>query len=412
MKKRSMRAFLPFLAFVCVLGVCGCGIGNKYFLELDGAYFYDRENSILKKSQSEVTWDAAEILQYSPETKKTNPIDYELLELTLPKRDYATGDLSDYRINMAYAIHDKKLIFTEVPRFYAPHEYFILGGSTDSVVVTIDDENAFLVNLTDASAKKLFDDSGFGGYFEKNAENKLIYAKLLSVSPEGRYFLYLSNRDHIKENMPKAVDIYYYDAKTGTEGKIMDFGDMEFLGWENGNPENFLFRESVFLPAEGKRVYSDIRRCIIPKSTEEVFFSFDEKHKSYEMTGDRYAYAVETAVKEGAGKETLIYIYDIYSGEELSVNAGKYSLIWHVELGESKKYAAFFGSYINPDGMAIAEIITVNTETDHMVPEYEQSQGDYFIDSFQWLPGDVLALNFINTARPYFDLCRLYNIEH
>jgi len=406
-----MRIFLLFFALACVFFACGCGLWNKYFLELDGAYFYDRQSFILKKSRSEVTWNENEILLYSPETKKTTPIEYELMELTLPKRDYATGEMSDYRIIMAYALHEGNVIFTEVPYFYAPHKYFILGGSQDSAIVTIDDENAFLVNLTEMSAKKLFDDSGFGSYFDKNAENKLIYAKLLSASPDGKYLLYLSNRDYIKENTPKSIGLYRYDMQTGAEGKIMDFGDMEFLGWEEGSPGNFLFRESTFLPTEGKRIYSDIRRYSIPQSAEDIFFSFGEKHINYEMTGNRHAYAVETA-ETNEKKETLICIYDIYSGETLSVSAGKYSLIWHVELSESKKYAAFFGSYLNAEAMAIAEIITVNTETNKMVPEYEQSQGDYYIDSFEWLPGDVLALNFINAARPYFDLCRLYDITH
>ena len=399
------RLIAIFLAFASIFGICGCQ-WNKYFSELKGAYFYDRKNSILKKSPSEMTWDANEILLYSPETKKTSVIKYDLVELTLPKRD-AAGEISDYAINMAYAIHEGKLIFTEVPVFYAPHEYFMIGDSSDSVVVTIDDENAFLVNLNELSAKKLFDDAGFGGYFEKNAANKLTYAKLISISPDGRYFLYLSNRGYIKENMPGSADIYCLDGKTGTESKIMNFDNMEFLGWETGNPGNFLFRGASLSAADGKKTYSDIRRYAMAEMREDVFFSFGAERINYEMSGGRYAYTTEKSEKE-----TLINIYDIYSDEMFSVSTERYSLIWHMELSESKEYVAFFGSYINPDGMAIAEIVTVNAETGNMVPQYEQSQGEYFIDSFEWLPDNVLALNFVNTARPYHDLCRLYDIGH
>jgi len=62
--------------------------------------------------------------------------------------------------------------------------------------------------------------------------------------------------------------------------------------------------------------------------------------------------------------------------------------------------------------MAIAEVATVNTETGHILPEYEQSQGQYFIKTFGWLPDNVLMLNFVNTAEPGWDLCRLYDIRH
>ncbi|MCL1793662.1 MAG: hypothetical protein FWG34_07315 [Oscillospiraceae bacterium] len=407
MKKKIGRLFSIFLALAFVFGLCGCNLGNKYFMELKGAYSYDGDKFVLKKYQSEITWEASEILSYSPENKKTTPIEYELLEIRIPKRNYATGEITDYVINMAYALHDGKLIFTEIPYLYAPHDYFIFGDFQDSVIVKIDDENAFLVNLNEASAKKLFDESNFENYFEKNASNKLIYAKLIDISPDGRYLLYLSNRDYIKGNAPKSVDIYFYDSQEKTEAKIMNFDNKELLGWEKGNSANFLFRESGTSASDGKKIYSDIIRYAIPQSKEDIFFSFDLECKNYEMISGQYAYTVEKTEKE-----TLINIFDIYSGEKLSVSAKNYSLIWHVELSESKEYVAFFGSYINLDGMAIAEIITVNAETNKMVPQYEQGQGNYFIDSFEWLPDNVLVMNFVNTVRIYQDLCRFYEIDH
>jgi len=374
---RGMAAILLTLAFV--FGVGGCGLWNKYFLELKGAYFYDREGSILKKSPSEITWEENELLLYSPETRKTTPIGYELLELTLPKRT-ATGEMSDYVIHMAYATHEGRLIFTGVPRMYAPHDYFAFN-SPDSVVVSIDGYNAYLVNVKEASAKKLFDGAG--------------PAKTIGVSPDGRYVLYLSNGE-----------LFCLDIESGAQYKVMNFDDREFLGWE-ADRANFLFRDTALYDAGGRKIYSDIRRYALPDLREDVFFSFEEGKHNYEMSGGRYAYTTEKTEKG-----TVITIHDIYSGETLSVNVGNYSLIWHIELSESREYVAFFGSYINAAGMAIAEIVGVNTETGRMVPEYEQGQGQYFIDSFEWLPGNVLMLNFINTADLYQDLCRLYEIKH
>jgi len=365
-----------FLALAFVFGICGCGGWNKYFSELGGAYVYDRESFILKKFPSEITWEENEILLYSPETKKTKTIEYELLELALP-----INATSGYVINMAYATHENRLIFTEVPRMYAPHKYFTLN-SPDSVVVSVDDVNAFLIDVKEASAKRLLDDANF--------------AKTVGVSPDGRYLLYLS----------KSTDIFCLDIEAGTKSKIMDFADREFLGWEKGAP-NFLFRESRLSATEGKKIYSDIRRYAIPQSKEDVFFSFGEGYINYEMTGDRYAYTTKKSERD-----TIIDIRDIYSGEALSVNVGNYSLIWDIEVCESGEYVAFLASYINPAGMAIAEVATVNTETGHILPEYEQSQGQYFIKTFGWLPDNVLMLNFVNTAEPGWDLCRLYDIRH
>ena len=361
--------------------LCGCGIGKKYFAELKGAYHYDREDSILKKSPSEITWEDGELLEYLPEGKKTKALEYQILELALPKRNYATGEISDYRIHMAYTVHNGKLIFTEIPILYAPHKCFVLGNSTDSAVVEIGDGNAFLVNLADASAKKLYDDGD---------------ARTISISPDGKYLLYTSN-----------MDIYCHDMESGTASKLMNFDGKEFFGWDMENYGSFLFREKSVSASSGKSIYSDIFRYSMASSKEDTFFSLDAGYVNYEPTGARHVYRPEKRQDE-----TAIDIYDIYSGEAISVSAGEYSMIWHVELSESEEYAAFFGSYINADKMAIAEIVTVNTKTNSLVAHYEQGQGEYFIDSFEWLPDNVLAINFINTATPYRDLCRLHNIDH
>ena len=409
MKPKKMLFCLALGALalgLLLFGAYGCGLGKKYFSELKAAYSYDQKNSVLVKYPSEIIWEPGELLSYSPKNKKTTEMEYEILELALPKRNRATGEVSDYPIYMAYASQNDSLIFTEVPNLYPPHEYFVSGAFSDSAVVTIDDENAFLVNLSDRSAKKLYDDSALESYISQDEQNRLVYAKTISLSPNGKYLLYLSNRDYIKVDMSRSVDIYCYDFASGGERKIGSFEDFEFFCWERNRPDSFLFREERYT-ADGKKAYSEIFGYSAKDLGLDVFYASGDQYKNYEMIGDGYIYAIEKAEKE-----TIVHIADIYSGETFSVSAGRYSIIERLELSESKEYIAFFGTYINVDGMAIAEIVTVNTKTNNLMPHYEQGEDKYYIDSIAWLPDNVLAINFINTAELYNDLCRLHNINH
>ncbi|MCL2158069.1 MAG: hypothetical protein FWH48_05125 [Oscillospiraceae bacterium] len=409
MKLKKMLFCLALWALALVLplfGTYGCGLGKKYFSELKAAYSYDQKNSVLVKYPSEIIWESGELLSYAPKTKKTNEIEYEIVELTLPKRDHATGEMADYPIYIAYASQNDSLIFTEIPNLYPPHEYFASNSFADSVVVTIDDENAFLVNLSDKSAKKLYDDRDLESYLEKDTQKKLVYAKTISISPNGRYLLYLSNRDYITVEMSHSVDIYCYDFESGSEKKIGSFENFEFLCWDGDNDDRFLVREESYF-ADGKKAYSEIFSYSAKDLTLDVFYTPGDQYKNYEMIGNGYIYAIEKTEKE-----TIVHIADIYSGETFSVSAGRYSIIDRLELSESKEYIAFFGTYINVDWMAIAEIVTVNTNTGNLMAHYEQGENEYYIDSIAWLPDNVLAINFINTAELYKDLCRLHNINH
>ena len=306
---------------------------------------------------------------------------------------------------------------------YYPHKYYIIKNSVDSVIITINDDNAFLVNLNDASYKKLFNDDSLDDILkklDKDELSKFIYAKIISISPDGKYLLYISNRNYILDKFYNSFDIYSYDLITGKETKIMNFNDKEFLCWENpdinpGASGNFLFRESGVSKTDGQKIYSPIRRYSITQEKEDVFLNIkinDEKVNIYEMIDERYFYATENKINEKGVKEITIYIGDIYSTEIITARIEKYSAIWHVLMSENKEYIAFFGSYINNDGFAFPDVLTLNLGTNHLVSHYEQNDGIYFIDSFYWCPDNILAVNFQNTVDLYKDLCRLHIIDH
>jgi len=415
--------FLIIIIFCAVFSgiLYGCGPRGKYFTELKASYSYDKINDVLVKFPSEITFEPDEILEYS--SKK--PIQYKTVDFTLSKRDIYTGKIYDYKITIGYCVHNGKFIFTEIPLQYTPENIYTIGGSVDSVIVSAGDENAFLVNFDNPDipgVQKIFEDSDFENYFDKDAIIKLIYAKIISVSPDGKYILYLSNREYIKGASPSSADIYFYDMQTKKETKIMNFDNKEFLFWENtdinpGASGNFLFRETSVEKSTGKKIYSDILRYSLTESKKDVFLPIAEKYRSYEIIDDRRIYIVNKTEQQenenvsGKNKYT-IYTADIYKKETTAVFAGRYSSIWNVKMSENGEYLAFFGSYLNIDGKAVPEIVTLHMKTNDIVAHYEQNEDVYFIDSFFWCPGNVLIVNFQNMATLYSDLCRFHEINH
>jgi len=408
--------------FVSVTNMSACG--RKYFLELKSSYHYDKDTGALIKFPSEITFEPEEIVTF--ENKKTTAVEYKIINVVIPERNTNTGKFSDMVVNIAYTVYNNKLLFPEMPMQYASQNYFNIKNSIDSVILTINNDNAFLVNFTDSAVKKLYNDSDFENYLnalDKETANKLIYAKTIGISPDGKYLLYLTNRNYIKNGSPASLDIYSYDIQTGTETKIMNFDGKEFLCWEKldinpGASGNFLFRETSISKTDGKRIYSPIKRYSLTQSKEDEFYKIiydGEILNTYEMIDDQFAYVFQKQEREEHGvkyKDNILYIIDIYTNEIRITNTDKYSTIWHVTISDSKEYLAFFGAYLNVNGIAIPEILTLHIASNDLIPQYEQNEKNYFIDSFEWCPDNVLLVNFQNTIDLYKDLCRLHTITH
>ncbi|MCL2773035.1 MAG: hypothetical protein FWD71_06770 [Oscillospiraceae bacterium] len=414
-----ISAICIFILFI--LGILsGCGSINRYFAELKSAYIYDKNAHALIKYPSEMTLEPNELLSF--ENNKTKVLEYNTLNLTLPKRDYETGVISDYNITIAYTVYNNELVLAQVPVQSAPYNYFTFNNSTYKVIITIDKENAFLVDLNatpDQAYKKLFDDSGIDQYFDTGAIKKLVFADMISLSPDDKYILYLSNRNYINTS-PSSLDLYSYDIQTGAETEIMNFNSdkEEFLCWEkiDVHPDasgNFLFRDINIAKSDGKHTYSDIRRYSITQQKYDTFLTVDSKYNNYEMIDDQYIFStVSNKVDGSVNKNTTLYIIDIYSQEVKSADAGQYNTIWDVQMSDSKDYLAYYGSYMNKNGIILTDIITLHIPTDDVVSEYNQEIDNYYLDSFYWCPGNVLIINFVNTVDLYNDLCRFHKITH
>ena len=415
--------YYPALILLCLLALLlnSCSSATKHFTAINGAYVFNAESDTLVKYPSDFMFEENEILIYSPEDSRTQAAEYQTVRLTLQSHDYNVGGFYDYAIEIAYTVHNNKLIIASIPNQMPIYEHFIIAGSTDSVIITVGDENAYLVNLTNATAQKLFNDTDFNNYFNKDSIKSLVFARVISVSPDGRYILYISNRNYIDDMLANSFDLYYYDMQTAAETYIMNFYDKEILTWDKSNPASFLYRELRISSADGARTFSPVLRHSIEDNRQYMFLNLNEKYRAYEMMDDEHIYVLrrsaERTVEMFEGHEEIIqtaalYIANIYGRDMFSVDPGRYTTVTDVKMSDTKEYLAFWGSYINRQGVILTELVTIHAETNDIVSHYEQTVDDYYIDSFYWMPNNILAVNFINLTDFNRDACRLHEIKH
>ena len=414
---------LCLLSCFCLLILLlnSCGSANKHFSALNDAYIFDADSNTLVKYPSDFMFEENEFLLYSPENSRTQVAEYQTVTLNLQAHDNILGGFYDHIIEIAYTIQNNKLIIASVPRQMPTFDYFTIDGSTDTLIITVSDENAYLVNLTDGSAQKLFNDANFNNYFSRDSIKPLVFARVIRVSPDGRYILYISNRDYIDDSLTNSFDLYYYDMQTGAETYIMNFYDKEVLTWDKNNPGSFLYRELRISSTDGARTFSPILRHSIQDNQQYMFLNLNEKYRAYEMMDDEHIYilrrSAERSVEMLEGHEEIIqtaalYIANIYTREMFAVDPGRYTTVMDVKMSDTGEYLVFWGSYINRQGIILKEVVTIHIESNDIVSHYEQNVDNYVINSFYWLPNNVLAINFINLTDFNKDSCRLHRITH
>ncbi|MCL2099747.1 MAG: hypothetical protein FWH24_04850 [Oscillospiraceae bacterium] len=421
--KLTKRFFIcsALILFAAVLPLQSCGQKNKYFTELGNAYTYNADSRTFVKYPSELMFEPDEILIYSPLDSGTLTAEYQTFSLTLEKHDHIAGSFYDYTVDIAYTVQNNALVLANTPGLLPPYEYFIPGSSTDSLIITVGDENAYSVDLTSRTAQKLFNDADFESYFSKSSIKNLVFARVISVSPDGKYILYISNRDYIDDSQHNSFDLYCYDMHTGRESHIMNFNDKEVLTWDKEQPDGFLYRELITSGADGARSYSPIYRHSFEDGRQYIFMNLNEKYRVYDMADDDHIYIlrkgaeIELELFEGSEEiiqKAALYVANIYTKEIFSVDPGKYTEISEFMMSETQEYFAFWGSHVNRQGIMFTELVTIHTETNDIVAHYEQNVGNYFIDSFCWLPDNILAVNFIDLTDINKGSCRLHKISH
>ena len=421
MKRLLYHSALIFCLLPCLLLVYSCGSVNKHFAAINGAYIYDAEADALVKHPSGYMYEPNEILIYFPDDSRTQEAEYQKVSLTLQSHNNVLGGFRDHVIEIAYAVLNNKLIIANAPRQMPDFEYFAVAGSTDTVILTVSDENAYLVSLSDSSARKLFDDSDFDAYFNKDSIKTLVFARVISVSPDGRYIIYISNRNYIDDSLPNSFDLFYYDMQTGAEHYIMNFYDKEVLTWDKDNPGSFIYRELRISSADGARTSSPMFRHSIEDNRQYMFLNLNERYRAYEMIDDEHIYilhrSAEKAVETYEGQEETIqtaalYIANIYTGKMFSVDPGRFTTVTDVKISDTGEYLALWGSYVNRQGFILTEIVTIHIESNDIVSHYEENFDNYLTESFYWLPGNILAVNFINLNDIDKDSFRLHKITH
>jgi hypothetical protein len=400
-----MKRLFCYSALILFLLLNSCGSANKHFTEIRGAYIFDAGSGALIKYPSDFMYEENEFLAYSPDDSRTSVIDYQKVRLSLQAHDYVIGGFYDHIIEIAYAVQNNKLILASVPDQMPIYDYFLIGGSSDTLVITVGDENAYLVNLSTGNARKLFNDSRFNNYFNKDSIKNLVFARVISVSPDGRYLLFVSNRNFMDDMQPNHFDLFAIDTHT-------------FI--DKNNPGSFLYRE-LRISADGARTFSPILRHSTEDGRQYMFLNLNASLREYEMLDDEHIYimrrSAERAVEMFDGHEEIIqtavlYVANIYTREIFAVDPGRYTTVTNVKMSDTGEYLAFWGSYINRQGVILTEVVTLHIASNDIVSHYEQNVDNYIIRSFYWLPNNVLAVNFFNLTDFSRDACRLHRITH
>ena len=240
----------------------------------------------------------------------------------------------------------------------------------------------------------------------------LVFAQVISVSPDGRYLLFVSNRNFMDNMGANNFELFAFDMHTFIEYRIMDFTYSEILAWDKNNPRSFLFRESR-IAADGTRYSSQIYSYSLESRAQSVFLNVREKYRAYEMIGDEYIYITSRIMDEETERwSTALYIANIYTREMFRVDAGEYSRIWDVRMSDTKEYLAFWAQYMTSFGWLLTELVTVHVATNDLLPQYDTQEGEFIVNSFYWVPNNILIVNFENLQDLSRDAARFHRITH
>ena len=412
-----MKRLIFCLVIFCSLIFLNSCNANKHFMELRGSFSFDAAASALIKYPSEFMFEPNEILAYYPENSRTRILNYQVVHLVFQRHDDIIGGFYDYDVGIAFTVHNDRLLIAQTPNELPLFQYFRLGDSTDSVIITVGHDNAYLVNLNTESIRRLFNDGEFNNYFNKDSIKDLVFAEILSVSPDGRYILYRSNRNFIDDALPNHFELFFFDIQTGAETKIMNFNNKEILTWDRNNPDTFLFRELRIAP-DGARYSSPIMAYSLGNRQQSVFLNLNEKYRAFEMIDDEYIYILRRTVEDREDgsppvRRTTLYIANIYTQEAFGVDVGIYNIeVWNVRISDTKEYLAFWGTYMIPTGLRLTDLVTVHIPTNNIMPHYEQAVDHFVLTSFYWAPNNILIVNFHNTIDVHGDVSRFHRITH
>jgi len=368
--------------------------------------------------------EPGELLAYYPENSRTRVLEYTVTYLTLQRHDDILGGFFDFPIEIAYTVHNGRLILARPPNLLPRFDYFRIGDYTDRLIISAGHDGIYLAHLDgeNSSVQCLWGhdirQQQFEQYFDRESIKNLVFAQLLSVSPDGRYVLFESNRNYMDDALTTNFELFAIDLRGGNmpqalnHTRIMDFNNMEILTWDRYNPDSFLFRESRIAP-DGTRYSSPIMRYSLGGGGQSVFLDVGERYRAYQMVDDEHIYIFRRETDEETGHVTTgLYVANIYTHEMFSVDTGIYSNVWDVRLSDTGEYIAFWASYMNQVGWVLVDLVTVHIPTNDLMPQYEQSVDNFFIHSFYWAPGNILITNFINTTELYRDLSRFHRITH
>lgn len=395
MRNILLKSWKLSLLILTLLLLPGCGgAGQRYMFSLNSAYIYDAHTSLFISSSQE--------FKYSDKTffniKNTNPVYQKgtVKDYSIPA-DY-TNSGSEIKFTVSYIIEDGKLCIapplldnkTFMAAYVLPDE--------KSAVFVFNHSDVFVIDVTEDKITPVFESV-------LPEESGLVWADIISISPDGQYLLYKSNRNNLSSDI-KSFDLFVKNLVSGEDNLIMNFDKKEFITWSEEEDESFLYREDVTESGVSVKKYSEIFTYSFATNKSKVFWNMKDKFRGYEIIDDTYFYI-------HAGR--VLDIVNYYNKDLIFIDTGMYSKLNDLKLSPDGAYAVMYGMHTNIDGKLITEVISIHLETNNTISHTEDSVRSYIVDSYDFGKRNdgtnIMVINYFDTSTLKYK-SEFYTITH
>lgn len=381
--KISVKAAALILILVCAaIIVPGCSrAGQKYMLSLNFACIYDNHTGLFVNASQEYNYSDKTFISiknskpvYKKETVKNYSISAEY-----------TKSGSEIKFKVCYIIEDGKLCIAPPLLYDMTFTAAYVLPDEKSAVFLFNNAEAFVINVVEDKPAPVFDSTVAAG-------DGLVWADIISISPDGQYLLYKSNRNNFSSDA-ESFDLFVKNLVSGEDRLIMNFDKKEFISWNKEEDGSFLYREDITESGAARKKYSEIFTYSLDKNEGKVFWNMKDKFRSYEIIDDIYLYIHDGRVLD---------IVNYYNKDLIFIDTGMYSILKDLKLSLDTGYAVMYGMHTNIDGKLITEVISIHLETNNMISHTEDAFQSYVVDSYYFGKREdgtnVLIINYFNTA--------------
>lgn len=393
--KRFKTTALIFVMIFASFISPGCArAGQRYMFSLKFACIYDSNTGLFVNASQEFNYSDKTFIS----VKNTKPVYKKgtVKDYSIPAQYTKSG--SEIKFAVGYIIQDGKLCIAPPLLYGTTFASAYVLPDEKSAVFVFNHADVFVIDVTEDKITPVFD-----SVLTQN--ERLVWADIISISPDGQYLLYKSNRNYVASNA-NSFDLFAKNLVSGEDDLIMNFDKKEFISWNKEENESFLYREDITESGMSSKKYSEIFTYSLEENESKVFWNMKEKFRGYEIIDDTYLYIHDGRVLD---------IVNYYNKDLIFIDTGMYSKINDLKLSPDNGYAAMYGMHTNIDGKLITEVISIHLETNNTISHTEDSVNSFIVDSCHFAKRDdgenVLVINYFDTGNLKYK-SEFYVINH